>query len=110
MSASIGPLNVYGLENGALVKVRPCASEARLSFSQTGNGSLISVGIPAVHCHVEREQVPVAVTVGSSAALGEAAGLVDRVPPPRALRYHLWPTVPVAGYCASWYQRSAPRR
>src|SRR5207249_9515610 len=58
--ASMGPEMAYGAVNGGVVKVAPSTSLGRLSFSHDQPDTS-----PAVHCVVDREQVPLTGIQGS---------------------------------------------
>src|SRR5438552_14362111 len=68
MSALIGPESAYGAVKGGVVNVAASASLGELSFSQFQPATS-----PAVHCVVEREQVPFSGIHGNVAVVSAAS-------------------------------------
>src|SRR5262252_7889014 len=112
MVASIGPEIAYGAVNGGVVKVAERSSLGWLSFSQVATPATS----PAVHCVVEREQMPFtgiqgsATVVSPSSAAGASEPAKSEVPLPLAAdRYQVCGRVREAGYRLSATHRPAPR-
>src|SRR5215510_7305733 len=79
MVASIGPEIAYGAVNGGVVKVAERTSLGWLSFSHVATPATR----PAVHCVVEREQVPLTGIQGSDTVVSPSSAAGAREPAKR---------------------------
>ena len=111
MSALIGPESAYGAVKGGVVNVAASASLGELSFSQFQPATS-----PAVHCVVEREQVPFSgihgnvAVVSAASVTGASDPAYSELPLPGfAERYQRRYFVCDAGYLRSPTHLPAPR-